>query len=760
MGREKYSHTKLCPLDDPSKELRILEIIDNDSKIVEAHLTKHQDGQKYGTLSWCWGTRGKDDEDEEIRIIQSNQSYKFSVLPNLARAIEALRHHGHHRVWIDYICVDQSSIKEKNFQIPLMASIYREAECVFVWLGSEGENSKVAMDFIKNDVLNLRGFDRLIRDNNKAKEWQALSALMKRRWFTRRWIIQEIAVAQRAVILCGMEKVAWNDLADVISLFNEVETARNVSEIMKNVKELGHIPDFFGNASESSATKLVEETNNLFRKSSGGDQQAQFNLEYLVSKLTTFDATEPRDTIYALLAIAKDTVPVTTRPEKDTVQKWTRNNEIKERLIEQLSRSDTPKPYNVDYELPLSDVYVQFVQWAINRSGKSHALDIICRPWAPIPKSSTESDTDDADMDDEEEEVQDTPWCLKTGKSRPRGEIEDTLPSWIPTLARAAFGMDGTGQRMTRKNADSLVGLPPKRVYTAAGSRVLTKNFRFENGVTLAALNGTSKKRLHYHSMFVEGFILDKVKDVKDSSQQGNIPKSWMRWSRQKKPTTTSDLADGFWRTLVVDRGPNGENTPRYYPRLVRHALETGVPGETLNTKDVVNWGNCRIVGEVLQRVQSAIWNRSMIRTKQGKRLGLTPDDTKQGDLICILYGCSVPVVLREFKKSKEEVEEQNRQRQRKREAEAAKKMTQYWQRVLDARKAAPSTSIAQAERETLRREKTEPTTSSVEVSIKPLTSDPYTFYQLIGECYVDGMMNGEALLQPESQSSTLFEIR
>ncbi|KAI1662972.1 hypothetical protein F4813DRAFT_395007 [Daldinia decipiens] len=40
----------------------------------------------------------------------------------------------------------------------------------------------------------------------------------------------------------------------------------------------------------------------------------------------------------------------------------------------------------------------------------------------------------------------------------------------------------------------------------------------------------------------------------------------------------------------------------------------------------------------------------------------------------------------------------------------------------------------------------------------KPLKSDPKIFYQLIGECYVDGMMNGEALsrLLP----SVLFEIR
>ncbi|KAI1645083.1 uncharacterized protein F4817DRAFT_318196 [Daldinia loculata] len=40
----------------------------------------------------------------------------------------------------------------------------------------------------------------------------------------------------------------------------------------------------------------------------------------------------------------------------------------------------------------------------------------------------------------------------------------------------------------------------------------------------------------------------------------------------------------------------------------------------------------------------------------------------------------------------------------------------------------------------------------------KPLESDPYTYYQLIGECYVDGMMGGKALSQ--SHTWMLFEIR
>ncbi|KAI2473781.1 HET-domain-containing protein [Annulohypoxylon bovei var. microspora] len=756
-----YSHKINCPLDNPSKEIRVLEITDNARDTIECRLVKDKvDGQPYSALSWSWGKRDHNDTTA-IHIIQPNESYDFLVPRSLESAIRVLRSRGVFRVWIDFICMDQDNINEKNFQVPLMSNIYGEAECVYVWLGDEGENSKLAMDFIKNRVLNLKEFDRLIRDDKIIKEWQALSALMRRTWFSRRWIVQEIAIAQKATLFCGMESVDWKDFADAVSLFNEVETGtRRISEVI-NDKVLGHMPDL-GDVSELSATKLVEETNNLFRRLSGNERQAQFSLEYLVSKLTTFDSSEPRDTIYALLAVARDTEPVRMFTE-DVIEKWTWQKYIKEKLVKQLAVANVSNPYPVDYRLPLSDVYVQFVNWAINKSDKTRALDIICRPWAPEPPPS-----DNLSAYSEEE---DTHWRIRTNSARPEDEGQDTLPSWIPTVTRAAFGMDGEGQKMRRKNADSLVGLPPKRVYSAAGTRVLTENFRTEDGVTEysrdAALNG-----LHYHSLFVEGFVLDGVRELKYPSQQGNIPRDWIRLARRRDPA--GDLPDEFWRTLVADRGPAGENAPRYYPRLVRHALNQGVHGDSLNTTDVVNWGSCSIVGEVLRRVQSAIWNRRMMRTARDRSLGLAPEDTRPGDLVCVLYGCSVPVLLRPFAKTEREVEEESRQReekQRRREREAAAKISQVWRDIVTIRRAAAEhrrarqfgwkawdklesgTAKKEAPRE--QRELASPIPKAEKI---PLQSDPYTYYQLIGECYVDGMMNGEALLRFEP--SKLFEIR
>ena len=43
------------------------------------------------------------------------------------------------------------------------------------------------------------------------------------------------------------------------------------------------------------------------------------------------------------------------------------------------------------------------------------------------------------------------------------------------------------------------------------------------------------------------------------------------------------------------------------------------------------------------------IWKRRMTITDQERLLGLTPEGVQDGDLICIISGCSVPVVLRKI---------------------------------------------------------------------------------------------------------------
>lgn len=65
------------------------------------------------------------------------------------------------------------------------------------------------------------------------------------------------------------------------------------------------------------------------------------------------------------------------------------------------------------------------------------------------------------------------------------------------------------------------------------------------------------------------------------------------------------------------------------------------------------------IVAEFCRRVQAVIWNRSLVKTEK-ERLGLTKDKVRPGDMVCIIFGCTVPVILRrEPPKTSERIEKE-----------------------------------------------------------------------------------------------------
>lgn len=81
-------------------------------------------------------------------------------------------------------------------------------------------------------------------------------------------------------------------------------------------------------------------------------------------------------------------------------------------------------------------------------------------------------------------------------------------------------------------------------------------------------------------------------------------------------------------------------------------------PGHDLSTERLLLQGICPdLCVTFIRRVQAVIWDWRMILTAGAKEiqtgevveplLALVPRATQKGDFICILYGCSVPVVLR-----------------------------------------------------------------------------------------------------------------
>jgi hypothetical protein len=97
-------------------------------------------------------------------------------------------------IWVDAICINQEDKKEKTAQVLRMHEIYTEARNVCIWLGAGVPETKETFDFLR-EILNLQELDRLIASGDTPEKWKLVVRLMENKWFSSRWVIQELALA-------------------------------------------------------------------------------------------------------------------------------------------------------------------------------------------------------------------------------------------------------------------------------------------------------------------------------------------------------------------------------------------------------------------------------------------------------------------------------------------------------------------------------------------------------------------------------------
>ncbi|KAI8630405.1 heterokaryon incompatibility protein-domain-containing protein, partial [Xylariaceae sp. FL1651] len=819
---------------------------------------------QYEALSWCWGDG---QEIYAIRIEMNGKIFKRKIRKELALALRYLRYPDKERtIWVDSICINQDDDSERNHQVQMMSRIYTRAQKVCVWLGKDDDNSNIAINFIKKEVLVLKNFDTICSDKKYAHKWGALMMLMQRPWFSRRWMIQEITLGRTATIHCGPATIDWNDFAVAVELFVEVENATHrLSEVMQKNEKFRHIPGWFEHVSELGASLLVQATGKVFRtqrtRTEAGqllnvpttpleiakeshaidplERRSLLSLQHLVTTMFIFQTSEPRDVIYSLLAVARDASP----SAEDSILSDPDNALL---MRTGFSSFLEAKPFEVDYGRAYSDVCRDFIQFSIERAYQVdpvQSLDILCRPWSleppkekstrlnkkpakkverePImtlnrswkrrneidprdtkeyfseservrkdsenrfkmrkfdyPIANTESDDNSIDgiETNEAESFNDTTarqlqdiklkhFPEKSSGSSALEEEDIPLPSWVASAKLAPFGLfhhAGSIEKTGRVNADPLVGAPEDghKNYSAAQAQ----------DMNIKAVRFRKRLVLNHYSLYVKGFLFDEVEVVTDASQDGFIPASWIELGAWDEPEKDYP-PDNFWRTLVADRGRDNRNPPYYFARACREsAIKGGLRSGGINTTALINNERNSIIAEFCRRVQAVIWNRRLFKTKRGV-LGLGPKNVEKGDKLGIIYGCTVPVILREVEKDRtqkplEELEDaiedlktcikrsrENRERIllfRKKGIRLDDKTRAHMDKVNEKflkdynRRATMKVEEEQEEDKDDLREKSDMVKNQAEANEK----DPYRYYNLIGDSYVHGMMDGEALRQ------------
>jgi hypothetical protein len=656
--KHTYAYRKI----DYNKEIRVLKIYkDEPDSFIAARLVRHTLSDRtashrqnseysipYSALSYYWGVG---EPANKVYLFPTDDDYEgwkeipktpetlpshlsmvghYQVGDNLYAALKVLRSkHEDVYVWTDALCINQSDLREKTVQVSHMHEIYAHAETVCIWLGNGPGRDEVEKTFqFLNRILDLEGLEQVVKrlefsspDDQDQQDCKRVINLMKADWFCRRWIIQEVALATNPFVRQGHREMPWTEFTDAIALFTKkyhlIQHAFPSPQTFAADRDTDNHFILALDAKALGANTLITVTNNLFRRSNAKIQQHLLSIEELVSSmLLAFEASNPKDTVFAVLQIAKDTlvqekeaslptsvmgiiiryiVPLCgiiiwqstvnflpqSSPEKSTLDISLRYTELPTTTFSYRLLSNGILVVGM---LLLWMIYTLLLDWIDKFFSKARAPDDGIQVPKPLDKR-IEPDYQKCLRDVYADFIS---YCIDNSNSldilcrhwapRPQ-ELPSDLPSWILPLEGHAFG--GPQQRLKgRVNGDGFVGpSEKKRIY--ATSRNLLPSYKFgmikasQEAVRVEAEqqddvyaskgshNSTKEHPPRYDgTLEIKGFQFDTIEECESivGPVIGDRGLELCGWSKKAAIPKSND----FWRILVADRDLDGNNVPNW----------------------------------------------------------------------------------------------------------------------------------------------------------------------------------------------------
>jgi hypothetical protein len=719
---------KYSQLSSP-KATRLVKLLPGaSSDEIKCHLTEHifEDLPPYEALSYTWG------DSTKAHTISMNDTL-FGTTENVRSFLERYRHETESRyLWIDSICNNQSDEDEKTAQVKMMGDIYQQATRVVVWLGNS-ENAKAAIDLVKKLASSFAAIDpfwicgaalafgisvwkgmeprltdrgrenlnlliqrtqnnlgnlysampwtligRLARPRTWLKSllWRpaepktispdffAMLQLLRHPWFERVWIIQEVVLAQTVTVLYGSEEIPWLTLSSFITAL---------------VMSFHGLPKWTSplTQAETHLIRCCLPISMLHVCMMGEIRLTSFTgckvtFDQLMRRFITCRATLPRDKIFALLALSDE-----AEWDKGPLAVW------------------PCLPATADYRRSTTDrqVFISTARNMLLRESSPFKLPLFVLPFA--------------------------------GTGYGFRNIKGGLPSWVPdwsgrnatgsviTTLAYHFGGETLSYRASGPASDpyiynspsvreeiartiikhplellSLFGLPPDATtspYVFPGPEYLPDSIKLEATVcidTVAQITATPLKADFFDN---EGTPFRDANGVKHLREVFEVAWKWqtetqnmvLAHARDPYPSKTPiSREEAYVRTIVGDRTTTARPAPEpFYMK----------DGMMFQTQQAVLWA--RLKGQDLgadteERVKSMwpdMWDGKMDEdgglmmqfwvqntwllpfgvafreicggrkfcVMEGGRMGVVPPETRVGDQVRIVMGAQTPFVLR-----------------------------------------------------------------------------------------------------------------
>ncbi|KAH8787970.1 heterokaryon incompatibility protein-domain-containing protein [Diaporthe sp. PMI_573] len=258
-------------------------------------------------LSYCWGSATRDKD-----IVCNGKL--LSVTVHLKRGIQELQAIpmlAESWIWIDQISINQDDLDERSHQVGLMERIYVQAIRTIVWLGPSdgpceggyGLSEKLFELCQRQEYSSFNLGWKMRHPKRKLNEelddslrlavprlnsppWAELDKMLKKPWFSRIWVIQEVDLSKETPLLVYGGK------------------ARDFTPLLLAGRWIGgsKILPISESPAPKPLTSFCLEDLYLILNS-----RHRWSLEALLLHTLDHEATDPRDHIFALLGIAAET---------------------------------------------------------------------------------------------------------------------------------------------------------------------------------------------------------------------------------------------------------------------------------------------------------------------------------------------------------------------------------------------------------------------------------------------------------------------
>jgi hypothetical protein len=539
----------------------------------------------YEAISYVWGHH---DTPEAMccSVDGSERQVELPITQNAADALRAVRNSQDERlVWIDSICISQTSKVEKSAQVTMMDSIFVNATSVLVWLGDDTHDSSNAAKKLfrwwadwSRDASASHIHHKVHRqDEDRHCIWMGerdihytgdevriLLDVFEFEWFWRLWCVQELVLARDVLVYWGSTDFGWKTFSDVaahLSAWWPATIARSGLGGVHNVLMLEHF---------RSQVRRVPERRLPFSR--------------LLSLTRLHGVTEHHDRVFSLLGL--------------------------DRRIHDLPEGDVKSPGQLlkpDYSKTLEKIYLQLAEQLVTREGNLHLLSHV-----------------------------------QHGAEVGTGPLPSWVPQWHINKHRLITQFDLASDRPVnvapqhaQVKSTNDRGLHEDAQASGQTFRVLDDHTLEAEGSLLATISQTCAD-VAFTFESDAGWLLALRKWLQ-------IVSTWLAQGlRQNQPDTSSEQLDDvafrvFYRTLFGGhlRIKDVFNELRGELKAFRESLYSA-------TFEAASFcpTTRRLVIEMCR-------SRTLFITTGGQ-LGIGPQSAQKGDSICLLYGAATPLLMRQ----------------------------------------------------------------------------------------------------------------